>query len=114
MIDRIDTLCLIVKDVEKSCRWYQEILGFEVAFRGEGYRVLSVGSNSIPLTLEEGDRHLNTHQTYPIFFSKNIKKTYEELKGKSVSVSELCNDDVNNFFNFYDLDGNKLQVCFFE
>ncbi|WP_159462114.1 VOC family protein [Halobacillus sp. Marseille-P3879] len=43
MIERIDTLCMIVSDAEKSTRWYEEALDFKVVFKGEGYRVLQVG-----------------------------------------------------------------------
>lgn len=38
MIERIDTICIKVKDVEESSTWYQEFLGFKETFRGEGYR----------------------------------------------------------------------------
>ncbi|WP_339147828.1 MULTISPECIES: VOC family protein [unclassified Sutcliffiella] len=115
MIERIDTLCLRVSDIEKSSDWYQELLGLKVAFKGEGYQVLNVGDgSSVPLTIEKGDTNPGDNQSYPIFFSKDIKRTYKNLKEQGVSVSELHNDGVNKFFNFYDLDGNKLQVCFFE
>ncbi|WP_082235535.1 VOC family protein [Halobacillus massiliensis] len=114
MIDRIDTMCLTVSDVEASCSWYEQVLGFEVAFKDEGYRVLSIGKDSVPLTIEEGKVSSNT-SSYPIFFSQDIKKTYNNnLKGKGVSISELHIDGVNHFFDFYDPDQNRLQVCFFE
>ncbi|ARI77913.1 VOC family protein [Halobacillus mangrovi] len=113
MIDRLDTVCIKVKDVEKSSNWYQEVLGFGVAFEGNGYRVLSVG-NGVPLTIEEGLTSMSTNQSYPIFFSKNIEDTYSSLKSQGVQIDPLHNDDVSHFFDFYDLDGNKLQVCYFE
>lgn len=114
MIERIDTLCLKVSDVEKSSKWYQELLGFKVAFKDDGYRVLSVGNgDGVPLTIEEGDTVPNANQSYPIFFTKDIKGTYEKLKHQGVRVGELYYDGVNNFFDFYDLDDNKLQICFF-
>ncbi|MBA2174892.1 VOC family protein [Halobacillus locisalis] len=114
MIERIDTMCLKVSDVEKSSQWYQEILGFEVAFQNKGYRVLKVGSGGIPLTIEEGVTTTGSSQNYPIFFARDIEGTYEKLVSEGVKVDPLQNDGVNHFFDFYDLDGNKLQVCFFE
>lgn len=114
VIERIDTMCLIVRDVEESSQWYQRVLGFEVAFRGEGYRVLHVGKGSVPLTIEEGVNATTANPPYPIFFSRDILETYEKLKKENVNVDPLHNDGANHFFNFYDLDGNKLQVCFFE
>ncbi|WP_394174276.1 VOC family protein [Guptibacillus hwajinpoensis] len=114
MIERIDTMCLKVSDVEISSNWYQKVLGFEVAFQDNGYRVLNVGDGSVPLTIEEGLAAKSTNQSYPIFFSRHIEETYKKLKSQGVQVDQLHNDGVNNFFDFYDLDGNKLQVCFFE
>ncbi|GGF18239.1 hypothetical protein GCM10010954_16210 [Halobacillus andaensis] len=114
MIERIDTLCMIVSDIERSARWYEKTLGFTVVFTGDDYRVLQVGEGSVPLTIEEGDVSSNTNHTYPIFFSKDSKKLHNQLEASGVNVSDLHNDGVNQFFNFYDPDGNKLQVCYFE
>jgi catechol 2,3-dioxygenase-like lactoylglutathione lyase family enzyme len=113
MFERIDTMCLTVSNLELSSDWYQKVLGLRVSFRGEGYQVLSVGEGSVPLTIEEGDTG-NSNHSYPIFFSKDIKVAYQNLLDKGVRVGELQNDGVNNFFEFYDLDGNKSQVCFYE
>ena len=112
LLDRIDTICLTVKDVEKASTWYQNVLGFNESFKGDTYRILTIGSSVVPLTIEEGDVKSSRSQVYPIFYSKNIENVYEILKGNSVTLSELQNDGVNKFFDLYDLDGNKLQVCY--
>ncbi|MCP3027079.1 VOC family protein [Halobacillus sp. A5] len=114
MIERIDTVCMIVSDVEKSEHFYEEVLDFKVVFKGEGYRVLQVGEGGTPLTIEEGQVRPEANQTYPIFFSRQITQLYEKLQMQSVRVSDLHNDGVNHYFNFYDPDGNQLQVCYFE
>lgn len=111
MFERIDTICLTVSNVEKSSIWYQK-LGFKVAFKGESYRVLSVANSGTPLTIEEGSISSNENQTYPILFTKDIRNTFTKLKEKGVKVTELQDDGNNIFFDFYDLDSNKLQVCF--
>ncbi len=112
MFERIDTVCLTVSNVEKSSMWYQK-LGFKVAYKGEGYQVFTIGNSGIPLTIEEGNV-ASQNSTYPIFFTNDIKNTYGNLKEKGVEVTELKNDGDNTFFDFYDLDENKLQVCFWE
>ena len=115
MIERIDTLCMKVKNVEKSGDWYENLLGFSVVFKGEGYRVLRVGDGSnVPLTIEEGNITHNADQSYPIFYSKDIQGLYEKLKEHNVKVSKLHDDAINHYFNFFDLDDNKLQVCHFK
>ncbi|MCA0983538.1 VOC family protein [Halobacillus yeomjeoni] len=114
MFERIDTMCLTVSNVEKASNWYQNVLGLTVSFSGEGYRVLSVGNSSVPLTIEEGNTDSDSNNSYPIFFTKDIKEAHENLNSQGVQIDQLHNDGVNNFFDFYDLDGNKMQVCFFE
>jgi catechol 2,3-dioxygenase-like lactoylglutathione lyase family enzyme len=115
LLERIDTICLSVKNVEKASRWYQETLGFKESFKGENYRIFTIGNSDVPLTIEESNAiSSNNNNVYPIFYSKNIEHTYELLKEKNVTLSELQNDGVNTFFDLYDLDGNKLQVCFWK
>ncbi|MGD6793662.1 VOC family protein [Metabacillus indicus] len=111
MFERIDTVCLTVSNVERSSIWYQE-LGFQVAFRGGSYQVFTIGNGGVPLTIEEGSISSNENSTYPIFFTKDIKSTYLKLKEIGVEVTELQDDGGNTFFDFYDIDNNKLQVCF--
>ncbi|WP_249871129.1 VOC family protein [Oceanobacillus saliphilus] len=111
LIDRIDTICLPVSDVKKASAWYQETLGFQESFKADGYCVLHVGEKGIPLTLEKGDMQTNSNNPYPIFFSERIDQLYALLAEKDVSLGELQHDDVNRFFDFFDMDGNRLQVC---
>ncbi|WP_112180468.1 MULTISPECIES: VOC family protein [Paraliobacillus] len=113
MFERIDTVCLTVRNVEQSSIWYQE-LGFKVAFKGDGYQVFTIGNSGVPLTIEEGSVSSQENSTYPIFFTTDIKNTYLKLKEKGVEVTKLKDDGDNKFFDFYDLDNNKLQVCFWE
>ncbi|MCA0987501.1 VOC family protein [Guptibacillus algicola] len=114
MLERIDTFCLKVRDVERASEWYQEKLGLKETFRDDGYRILSVGDSSVPITIEEGETSESHHQSYPIFFTSAIDETYETLKNRGVEVGELQRDEVNRFFDLYDLDENRLQVCFWE
>ncbi|MDW0115394.1 VOC family protein [Sporosarcina thermotolerans] len=114
LFERIDTICLNVSNVEEASIWYQDVLGFNESFKGDNYRILTIGTSEVPLTIESGIVKSSHSQVYPIFFTKDIENTYEILKGNSVTVSELQNDGMNKFFDLYDLDGNKLQVCYWE
>ncbi|MER1999186.1 MAG: VOC family protein [Lysinibacillus sp.] len=111
MFERIDTICLTVSNLEQSIIWYQD-LGFKVAFKGNGYQTFTVGHSEMPLIIEEGTVSSKNNSTYPIFFTKDIKNTYEKLLEKGVEVTEIKKDGHNTFFDFYDLDKNKLQVCY--
>ncbi|MFT4413662.1 VOC family protein [Fredinandcohnia humi] len=115
MIERIDTICVTVSNVEQASQWYEDMLGFKVSFKGETYRILSIGNSEVPFTIEEGNTvSTNKRGAYPIFYTKNINETYHKLKGQGVNVGELQIDGANHFFDFYDLDNNRLQVCFWE
>lgn len=114
MIERIDTICVKVVNVEESSKWYQNIMGFKETYKGEGYRILSIGNSEVPFTIEEGDIMPTNNGTYPIFFSKDLNETYRKLKELGVNVSELHSDGVNNFFDMYDPDNNKLPICYWK
>lgn len=114
MFERIDTICITVSNLKLSSDWYHNVLGFTVSFSGEGYQILHVGKGSVPLTIEEGDTSRHTNHSYPIFFTTNIRDAYQTISEKGIKVSELQNDGKNIYFEFYDLDNNKLQVCYYE
>lgn len=114
LVERIDTVCLKVSDVEQASLWYQETLGLQETYREDHYAILSVGTSGVPLTLEKGRAESNESSAYPIFFSSNIEYTLNELMEKGVKVTEIQRDGLNTFFTLYDTDGNKLQVCFWE
>lgn len=114
LLKRIDTICLTVGNVEKASNWYQEVLGLTESFKGEHYRILSVANSGVPLTIEEGDVHSPQNLVYPIFYSENIEEIYNKLKEQNVKVSEIHDDGVNKFLDLYDLDGNRLQVCYWD
>ncbi|GAA0595096.1 hypothetical protein GCM10009001_09030 [Virgibacillus siamensis] len=116
LFERIDTICFTVSDIEKSAIWYEEVLGFKVAYKGDTYRIYSIGQSEMPLTIEKSTEKKAPQQdaVYPIFFTKNIQDTFHQLKEQNVEVSEIKHDGQNTFFNFYDPDYNKLQVCYWE
>lgn len=45
LVERIDTICLTVKNVEEASIWYREVLGFKESYQGETYRILTNGSS---------------------------------------------------------------------
>lgn len=49
MIESIDHIVFTVHDVEKTCDFYQQVLGMEIATFGEGRKALSFGQQKINL-----------------------------------------------------------------
>ncbi|WP_239984657.1 VOC family protein [Lentibacillus sediminis] len=116
-MERIDTICLKVADIEQSSRWYQNVLGFKEAFRGEDHCILNIGDSAVPLTIEKDKEQAGEprqSQVYPIFYTKDIEKTCRQLQKQEVKTGEIQYDGVNKFVDFFDLDGNRLQACFWE
>jgi catechol 2,3-dioxygenase-like lactoylglutathione lyase family enzyme len=49
VIDALDHLVLTVADIEVTCEFYEQALGFEVILFGQGRKALSFGSQKINL-----------------------------------------------------------------
>jgi len=63
-IDRLDHLVLTVADIDRSCDFYQRVLGFQVVTFGEGRKALSFGRQKI-----------NLHQVGQEFEPKSLRPT---------------------------------------
>ena len=63
-IDRLDHLVLTVADIERTCAFYNRILGFEVLRFGQGRVALGFGNQKI-----------NLHQTGKEFEPKALRPT---------------------------------------
>lgn len=113
LIERIDTICLKVRDIEKSSRWYQEMLGLVEHYKEEHYVILKIGEGDISLTLEKGEPS-GQDTAYLIFFSSILDEAHQVLSERGVKVSDIQKDGLNTFFELYDLDGNKSQICFWK
>ena len=112
-------MILRVTDLEKSRRWYEEKLGLVAGFVGEKEPIVvfKIGKTPTSLTIYE----LKTNEkppvkgeskhSWPIFYSKDIKKSHETLKSKDVRVDKIEGDSESQWFSFYDSDGNKLEAC---
>jgi catechol 2,3-dioxygenase-like lactoylglutathione lyase family enzyme len=62
-IDRIDHLVLTVADIERTCRFYSEVLGMKVVIFGEGRRALKFGGQKI--NLHEAGREFKPGAHHP-------------------------------------------------
>ncbi|KGA98359.1 hypothetical protein BALCAV_0204560 [Alkalihalobacillus alcalophilus ATCC 27647 = CGMCC 1.3604] len=45
------------------------------------------------------------------FFS-DIEKVHRQLRKQDVIVTDIVQVGANTFFDLFDLDGNRLQICF--
>jgi catechol 2,3-dioxygenase-like lactoylglutathione lyase family enzyme len=114
LFKRIDTVFLQVSDIDESIKWYTETLGFNLRWfdNENGYAAINVSET--PLTLVRvKEVKPATHNPFN-FYTSDINKVHEELNKKGVEVEDIVDYGNVLSFNFKDLDGNTLGVCYFE
>lgn len=110
MFKRIDTVFVYVRNIEASVKWYREILGLEVGLDYPGYVAFKLGETY--LTLIENENQINHVFSAFNFFVEDAFVTHQYLIRKGVEVTEVQSDGVDHFA-FFDLDGNRLEICSF-
>jgi predicted enzyme related to lactoylglutathione lyase len=114
LFKRIDTVFLEVTDMEKSIKWYTEVLGFSIRWydKQNGYAAIDIGET--PLTLVSAREVAPASHCLLNFYSSDINKAHQELKKNGVHVEEIVDHGNVLSFEFKDLDGHVLGVCYFE
>ena len=115
---RLKNILIVVKDIEKSKKFYHDILGFNTLLENDGNMILTEG-----LVLQEekvwkeylGKEVLNKNNACELYFEeKDIEAFVEKLEKLYPSI-EYVNKLTENSFGrkivrFYDLDGNLIEV----
>ncbi len=108
---------IMVKDIEKAKKFYQDIFNFEVKWDGGnevGWAELALPVEGARLGLSlAGDREIKHGSSMLVLTVTNLDdmKAYLEKKGvKTTEITDL--PDMVSFFNMHDPDGNVIQlVC---
>ncbi|MCA1058544.1 VOC family protein [Rossellomorea aquimaris] len=109
MFSKIDTVHILVRDLEKAHHWYEEILELEQVFNSGKYLVFKIGVGESTLTIQAGE--VRPSSIKPILFSDALEETQLKLLEKGVEVGKIKEDEDVTYFEFYDLDGNGFEVC---
>ncbi|NBI29832.1 VOC family protein [Chengkuizengella marina] len=114
LFERVDTIIIQVKDYKEAGQWYMDRLGLESSFEDSKEKYIVLKVSETPITLHEVP-NVTTPQNscYPILYVKDIEKVHKHLQEKNVQVEDIQADGSVSFFDFYDLYGNKLEVCSF-
>ncbi len=119
LFSRIDTVIVRVSNLKQSKTWFQEILGLPVMHEDDRENLAVLGLESgCSLTLwqikdgEQVEERGKAQRSYPIFYSNDIQRIYQELKNHHVSTTPLQGEEGDvRWFQFFDPDGNTFEVC---
>ncbi|MFC5468257.1 VOC family protein [Cohnella suwonensis] len=109
-----------VSDLERSTKWYEEMLGFEITHRDEpnatvmmmnDYKIIFCLVLSFDIEHRQFPRNNYQVTQYFNFHTEDVDGTYRDLKEKGADIGEIENfDDGIRGFPLYDPDGNKFGV----
>ena len=109
-----------VKDLERSAKWYEEILGFKLIYIEEEAAVMKISEQSqtvvcLVKTIKHQPMKFPENQfgvgKYYNFIPDDIEEAHKILLTKNVKVNQISGEGTTKFFTFYDPDGNPLGVC---
>lgn len=110
-VNGIDHVVLHVKDLERSKRFYIDLLGFEIAHESSWQSFLRCGSQQVAL-FERAEMEINAGDEMNHMALRLEAGEYEEVKAalesEGVEVSGRPGDDHCIYFS--DPDGHRLQV----
>lgn len=115
LLQGIDTIIVRVIDIDKSKKWYQELLGLSIVW-DEPHMKLAVLDTKGPtsLTLWQTTKPISIDKdtaSYPIFKTTDATALRAALQQVKIETGELVKDDYVTYFFFYDPDGNVLEAC---
>lgn len=121
-VRRVGHLVLRVKDVERSRRFFEEILGFPVVAtneRGMVFFSTDARENHHMLALVQGKEGAATptpdhigmqHVSFELGSFAELQEAYQRFKEKGVPIEYTTFHGVTKSVYFFDPDGNRLEV----
>ena len=117
---KIKSICaqLLVADIDRSLRFYTEVLGFRIDFQYEDFYVGLVKDGcSIHLksgrTLPRQGENKGTEDLDLVFSVFDLEHLYEILSGKAIDIDQTLRQ-MPYGKEFYIADPDGYMICFFE
>jgi catechol 2,3-dioxygenase-like lactoylglutathione lyase family enzyme len=113
---RIDSVFIPVTDVEKSAKWYEDVLGFILELRDTTWKYYSMR-----MTAEEG----NSTPWFTLYEVKEVQPAahmpfnlyapdgasiHQRLKEQGVRVTDIINTGSMLVFEVFDPDDNRIGI----
>ena len=104
-----------VRNLEAATAWYIEKLSLrkiDVEMdEPEGCQALGFSKEEWAVTLVPPGRE-SKEELIPRFYTSNVKKARQDLAGRGIPVGEIQEDGQGtHYFEFQDLDENRIEVC---
>jgi len=103
------------RNMAAAIAWYSDKIGLrkiEVEMdEPEGCQALGFSKEEWAITLVPPGRE-NAEELIPRFYTSNVKKARQFLVSRDILVAEIQQDGQGtHYFEFQDLEGNKIEVC---
>jgi catechol 2,3-dioxygenase len=120
--ERIAHVVIKVRDLERSCEFYTEILGMQVmknvpeigavflSFNGRDHHEIALFQIGPQAEAPKGNQVGLLHFAFRLRNEEDLRAAYQEFKEKGVPVSFTVNHGVTKSVYFRDPDGNELEV----
>ncbi len=121
-IESIDHVALIVQNIERAVKWYEDILGMERRYQDvwTGKRdpvVMASGNIQVALFLPASEGTIRTKDPYEHLAVRvdhaNFEQARQELTERNISF-KLRDHKICHSLYFSDLDRNEIEVTTFE
>jgi catechol 2,3-dioxygenase-like lactoylglutathione lyase family enzyme len=122
-LEGIDHVALAVRDIERSAKWYADVLGFERLHVGMWNGVptfIGKGHTGIALFPVRGEsvepaRRGRIKMLHLAFRAdrRNFLAAQEELKARGIRF-EFQDHEISHSIYFYDPDGHELEITTYE
>ncbi|MGH2574664.1 MAG: VOC family protein [Ignavibacteria bacterium] len=123
-VQHLDHVAITVKDLERSVKWYQDVLNLEQRYKDEWEGVpimmcagdtcvaLFKSSNSNPLPPPGRDTISMMHLAFRTD-RKNFENAQVELKRRRIEF-EFADHGVSHSIYFHDPDGHEIEITTYE
>ena len=123
-LEGIDHIALFVRDVERSAKWYMDVLGFEPRFEGMWNGIpmfIGKGTTAIALFPTRGGDSTAAPDRRPIRMlhfamradRNNFLTAQHELKQRGIDF-EFQDHEISHSIYFSDPDGHELEITTYE